>query len=64
MDRIEDDASYQTWLDDVAKSCLSCASCWDVPCGGCQAGGPCDEHCHCHRDGEDFQDDDRDEEDL
>ncbi|PZR07103.1 MAG: hypothetical protein DI536_29030 [Archangium gephyra] len=35
------------WLEGTARRCQSCSRCWDVPCGGCQAGGICDAHCHC-----------------
>lgn len=53
------DASYERWLDETARSCLNCGSCSGAPCGGCQAGGVCDAMpCRCF-DGE--RDDDRDE---
>jgi hypothetical protein len=42
----------QAWLTELAKTCRSCQGCWEVPCGGCQGGGVCDDHCHCgQRDG-------------
>lgn len=42
-----EDPDYQRHLDELAKDCRCCPECWDVPCGACQAGAPCDEICTC-----------------
>lgn len=42
------DQGYQMFLDRIAKHCHCCPTCWDVPCGGCQQGAPCDAMpCRC-----------------
>ena len=35
-------------IDEWKKSCSCCPECYmDIPCGGVQAGGMCDEMCQC-----------------
>jgi hypothetical protein len=41
------DPAEERWLDEIAKTCRACQKCWDVPCGGCQQGAPCDAICRC-----------------
>ena len=43
---------YQQWLQELAEECMCCPICWEVPCGGCMAGGICDEMCICHEEDE------------
>lgn len=45
-----DNPEYQQWLEELAKECTCCSVCWDVPCGGCMAGGMCDNMCICEDD--------------
>lgn len=40
----------EKFLAEMAKQCRSCPECWDVPCGGCVAGGVCDRICNCEPD--------------
>ncbi len=48
------------WLNRLAKTCLCCPECSDVPCGGCQQGAPCDKMpCRC----DDIPERDEDEQD-
>jgi len=51
--------SFDAWLNEVARGCSCCPVCWDVPCGGCQQGAPCDAMpCRCDDDdGSDSLDD-------
>lgn len=62
-----DEPGYDEWLAEAAKGCRCCADCWEVPCGGCQAGGICDNHCACYTDtdrcGDDYSEDGRSEDD-
>lgn len=44
------DAELERHLVECARSCRACPDCWDVPCGGCTAGGVCDAICKCDRD--------------
>lgn len=46
-EHMEDDPAYQAHLCQLAESCTCCPECSDVPCGGCQAGGLCDNYCRC-----------------
>ena len=39
--------TYDEWLAKIAAECRCCAGCTALPCGGCSAGGLCDESCHC-----------------
>lgn len=36
------DPTYDHFLTDCASKCRCCSCCWQVPCGGCTAGGVCD----------------------
>jgi hypothetical protein len=40
--------NYEKFVEECAKECLCCPECWEVPCGGCLAGGVCDNICFCH----------------
>lgn len=42
-----DDPEYMEFLNEVSKHCSCCPECSDVPCGGVQCGGFCDDVCHC-----------------
>lgn len=45
--RVKELESDEETLLVLARECRCCPDCWDVPCGGCQAGGVCDDICHC-----------------
>lgn len=53
------DHGYDLFLERIAPGCRCCPVCWERPCGGCQAGAPCDAmRCRC-----DDDEDERDEPD-
>lgn len=40
--------SYDQWIVNCAEACNCCPNCGSVPCGGCMAGGMCDNSpCRC-----------------
>lgn len=42
------DADEEKFLQECALMCRCCSRCWQVPCGGCTAGGFCDAaDCTC-----------------
>lgn len=46
--RTDYDISEKEWIIGAAKDCRCCSRCWECPCGGCLAGGICDDHrCSC-----------------
>ena len=43
-----DDHGYCEFIDECTKKCSCCPDCFqDIPCGGVQGGGVCDEACCC-----------------
>lgn len=52
-----DDASYRRFVLEAARACRCCQDCSECPCGGCLAGGLCDDaECHCDDDATDQDD--------
>lgn len=46
-EQYENDPDFISWIKDISKECDCCVTCSDVPCGGVQAGGVCDNACQC-----------------
>ena len=54
-----EDLGEEQWLAEAARECRCCSQCWQVPCGGCAAGGVCDAlECTCERGQEADEEDD------
>lgn len=52
------DDSYQRFILAAAEDCRCCQDCSECPCGGCLAGGICDDMaCHCDDEPEEFEED-------
>ena len=52
------DDDYQRFILAAAEACRCCQDCSECPCGGCLAGGICDDMaCHCDDEPEEFEED-------
>lgn len=45
---MSEDDDYRRFVLAAARDCRCCQDCSECPCGGCLAGGMCDDaECHC-----------------